>query len=83
MGLKGTTPKDKLSWYIKWFSSLVLITAMAIRASEGSNFLDTTLSLIGASGWFIVACIWKDRALLVLNSIALFILLSGLMQRIL
>jgi hypothetical protein len=30
-----------------------------------------------------VACIWKDRSLIALNSIALFILLSGLLQRIL
>ena len=81
MRLKDTTPKDGLSWYIKWISSLILISAMAVRASGGSNFLDTTLSLIGASGWFFVACIWGDRSLITLNAIAMFILFSGILQR--
>lgn len=81
MRLDKTTPKDGLSWYIKWMSSLFLITAMAIRSSNYSNFLDTILSFIGVLGWFCVACLWKDRALITLNAIGIFILLSGILQR--
>jgi hypothetical protein len=81
MRLEDTTPKDKLSWCIKWASSLFLIAAMAVRASEGSNFLDNVLSFVGATGWFCVACMWRDRSLITLNAIAMFILLSGILQR--
>ena len=77
-----STPKDGLSWYIKWVSSGFLIAAMVIRATEMSNLLDNILSLIGAMGWFWVACLWKDRSLITLNSIAIFILLCGVLQRI-
>ena len=77
-----STPKDGLSWYIKWISSGFLIAAMAIRATDTSNFLDNVLSLVGATGWFWVACLWKDRSLVALNSIAMFILLSGILQRL-
>ena len=80
MRLDETTPKDSLSWYIKWLSSSFLIAAMAIRASDGSNFIDTLLSFTGAFGWFCVACLWKDRALITLNAIGMFILFSGLLQ---
>ncbi len=81
MRLEDTTPKDKLSWCIKWAASLCLIAAMAIRASDGSNYLDTLLSFVGVTGWFCVACIWRDRALITLNAIGMFILLSGILQR--
>ena len=81
MRLEDTTPKDGLSWYLKWLASFALIAAMMVRASEGSNFLDTVLSLVGVSGWFCVACLWRDRALITLNAIGVFILCSGLLKR--
>ena len=81
MRLSRTTPKDSLSWYVKWLSSLLLIAAMSIRASGGSNFIDTLLSFTGALGWFCVACLWKDRALITLNAIGIFILFNGILQR--
>lgn len=76
------TPKQGLSWYVKWISSLFLISAMVVRSIELSNFLDMLLSLTGVAGWFWVACLWKDRALLVLNSLAIFILVIGILQRL-
>ena len=81
MQLEDTTPKDKLSWCVKWTSSFFLIAAMAVRASDGSNLLDNVLSLIGATGWLCVAYLWRDRSLITLNAIAMFILLSGILQR--
>jgi|TARA_R110000822_G_scaffold136512_1_gene273999 hypothetical protein len=55
---------------------------MVVRSTELSNFLDMVLSLMGVMGWFWVACLWKDRALLVLNSLAIFILVIGILQKI-
>jgi hypothetical protein len=76
------TPKQGLSWYVKWIASLFLISSMVVRSTELSNFLDMVLSLMGVMGWFWVACLWKDRALLVLNSLAIFILVIGILQKI-
>lgn len=73
------TPKQGLSWYVKWIASLFLIAAMVVRSIDASNFLDIVLSLAGVAGWFWVGWLWKDRALLVLNSLAIFILLAGIL----
>lgn len=55
---------------------------MVIRAADISNTLDTVLSLFGCLGWLFVAFAWKDRALIMLNSIASFILLTGLLTKL-
>ena len=77
---KSATPKQDLSWYVKWISSSFLIAALAVRSTHGFPFIDLCLSLIGVSGWLWVGLLWKDRALIILNAIAVFILLSGLIR---
>ena len=77
---KSATPKQDLSWYIKWTASVFLICAFAVRSSQLYPFIDLCLSLIGVSGWLWVGLLWKDRALIILNGIAVFILLSGLIR---
>ena len=78
---KSATPKYTLDWYVKWASSTVLLTAMAVRSAGVSNTLDTALSFIGCLGWLFVSFAWKDRALIMLNAAACFILLTGLMVK--
>lgn len=75
---KSATPKQDLSWYVKWTASMVLLCAFAVRSTQQFPFLDICLSLVGVSGWLWVGLLWKDRALVMLNGIAVFILLSGL-----
>ena len=41
---------------------------------------DQILSLIGCAGWTVVGFLWKDRALIVLNAIIVFALMSGLVR---
>jgi hypothetical protein len=77
---KSATPKQDLSWYVKWVASSFLIAAFAVRSTQGFHFLDLCLSLVGVSGWLWVGLLWKDRALIILNAIAVFILLSGLIR---
>ena len=66
-----------LDWYIKWIASVILIVAMMLRTTQEYMFLDLTLSCIGAFGWLCVGVIWKDRALIILNTVATTILLYG------
>ena len=80
---KSATPKQTVDWYIKWTASIVLLTAMVVRSAGLSNTLDTILSFIGCLGWLFVAFICKDRALILLNGIACFILLTGIFTKVL
>ncbi len=77
---KSATPKQDLSWYVKWIASAFLICAFAVRSSQLYPFLDLCLSLVGVTGWLWVGLLWKDRALIILNGIAVFILLTGFIR---
>jgi len=77
---KSATPKQDLSWCVKWVASVILLCAFAFRSTQQFPFVDLCLSLVGVSGWLWVGLLWKDRALVLLNGIAVFILLSGLIN---
>ena len=69
-------------WLLKWASSLLLIAGMA---STSANLypLNMYFHLTGTMGWLAVALIWHDRSLTVLNSVAGFIFLSGIINSLL
>lgn len=75
---KSATPKGDLSWYVKWASSLIIVSAMSLRGIEGMQFYDLTLSIVGVTGWLWVGLLWKDRALIILNALGLMFLLKNL-----
>jgi hypothetical protein len=79
---KSATPKYTIDWYIKWISSIILLSAMMVRSNPELTVYDQGLSLIGCFGWLLVALIWKDRALIILNAAAVIILGSGLINTI-
>ena len=79
---KSATPKYTFDWYVKWVSSVLLLTAMAIRAAQYDPFLDLCLSLTGMIGWIYVSLVWKDRAMIMLNGVATFILAMGLLNHL-
>jgi hypothetical protein len=89
--VKSATPKQDLSWYIKWISSFFVLSAVMMRSATGDSpevianlrLADQILSLIGCAGWTVVGFLWKDRALIVLNAIIVFALLSGLVRNFL
>ena len=66
-----------VDWYIKWIATVFVLTGMALRTTQEHMFADIIVSLIGAIGWMIVAIMWKDRALTLLNVVATLILLYG------
>ena len=77
---KSATPKQDLSWYVKWISSTILLTGLSIRGLDGLQVVDLILSIIGVTGWLWVGLLWKDRALILLNGIGLALLLRTLVQ---
>ena len=79
---KSATPKYTLDWYIKWIASIFVLVAMSIRGVEGLQLYDLILSIIGITGWLVVAALWEDRALIMLNSVGLLLLLKNLVTTI-
>lgn len=79
---KSVTPKGDITWYVKWFSSIIVLMAIAIRSSGvvELQWLDILFSLIGACGWLFVSLRWNDRALILLHSVVSFMLTLGLLK---
>ena len=75
---KSATPKYTLDWYIKWVSSIFILAAMSMRGVEGLQLSDLILSIVGVAGWLVVSAICEDRALIMLNSFGLVLLLRNL-----
>ena len=73
------TPTHTLDWYIKWIASIILVGGV-ILTSNNIYPLNLMVHAIGMFGWFIVAIIWNDRALLVINAVSLALLLNGLVS---
>ena len=74
--------KESIAWYLKWFSSIVIVIAMSMRATAEVQYqiYDLWISTFGVFGWLGVSLLWKDRALIMLNAVGLLILLSGILK---
>ena len=79
--VKSATPKYTIDWYLKWFSSLVVLSAMSIRGIEDLIYWDLILSIIGITGWLAVSVLWKDRALILLNGVGLIMFMNTLFTK--
>jgi len=75
--LNKQTPTHTIDWYIKWIASVILVGGV-ILTSNNIYPLNLMVHAVGMFGWFIVAIIWNDRALLVVNAVSLALLLNGL-----
>ena len=75
---KSATPKYTWDWYLKWVSSILVLGAMSIRGIPELQQTDLILSILGITGWVGVSIAWKDRALIMLNSVGLLFLLRNL-----
>ena len=77
---KTLTPKrehNPFSWWLKWASSLVLIVAM-IATTNNLYPYNMFLQFVGIGGWLWVSIIWNDRALIVVNAVAVAIFMNGI-----
>tara|TARA_R110001599_G_scaffold192535_1_gene388052 strand:- start:31 stop:288 length:258 start_codon:yes stop_codon:yes gene_type:complete len=77
--LKKTTPHKTKDWYLKWAASIILIIGMLFTANNIYP-LNLFFHVVGLGGWFIVAMIWNDRALIVINAVSIAILMNGLLH---
>ena len=78
--LDKQTPTYTLDWYIKWIASIILVVGV-ILTSNNIYPLNLIVHAIGMFGWFIVAIIWNDRALLVINAVSLVLLIKNLWHK--
>ena len=76
--IKKVTPKGDLSWYVKWVSVFLILFATVARSVGTLPQYDMWFGLFGTIGWAWVGYLWHDRALLVLNSILVTLLVIGL-----
>ena len=58
---KKVTPKGDLSWYVKWFSSFLILMAVVYR-SIGLHEYDMWFSIFGTAGWFWVCLLYTSDA---------------------
>src|SRR6056300_1097071 len=77
---KSATPKYTIDWYIKLITLSILFISKGNWSNPDLSIFDQSFSLLGTFGWLIVALIWKDRALIILNTAAVIILGSGLIS---
>ena len=75
---KSATPKQTLDLYVKWIASICVLAVMSMRGIEGLQLYDLTISVVGIILWLWVSIIWKDRALIILNSFGLLLLVRNL-----
>jgi hypothetical protein len=73
------TPTFTLDWYIKWFSSVIILIGMVLTSNQIFP-LNLMFSMVGSIGWLIVALIWHDRSIMIINASAIMIMSNGLIQ---
>ena len=77
---KSATPKYTLDWYVKWVASVFVLAGMSMRGIDGLQLYDLSVSLVGIALWLWVSVLWKDRALILLNSAGLLFLIRNLIM---
>lgn len=75
-------PKYTLDWYLKWAACILLLVAMSIRGVDGFYMHDLVLSIVGVFLWLAVSILWNDRALILLNSVGLVLMVKNLFATI-
>ena len=81
--VETATPSSGMDWYIKWFSSIMILTSLAFRAADGEwKMFDLVFGTIGVMGWTVVSIMWRDRALIMLNVVSLMMLIVGILNNV-
>ena len=75
--ISKVTPLHDLSWYVKWVSSIIIISGM-ILSSLNLYPYNLFVHVVGVTGWLWVGFLWHDRALIVVNAVAIAIFILGI-----
>jgi len=72
---------ENFDWYLKWVASTFVLISLAMR-SAGIDYrmYDLMFGLVGMGLWLWVSIIWKDRALIMLNAVSGFMLLTTILR---
>ena len=71
--------ESKTSFYLKWFSNLVIIVA-AISLSFGYPELGRFLFLVGSICWLIMGILWREASLWSMNVVLVTIYVIGYLK---
>ena len=63
---------------IKWVSSVLIIISMILTASGDYHPWNLYIAVPATVGWVIVSFCWKDKSLILMNTIALTIYMLGI-----
>ena len=63
---------------IKWISSVLIIISMILTASGEYHPYNLYIAVPATIGWVIVSFCWKDKSLILMNTIALTIYMLGI-----
>ena len=77
--IKKVTPLHDLSWYVKWISSLFVMTAWMLSSANLYPY-NIMIQIVGVAGWLWVGYLWHDRAIIVLNAMGVMFLGIGLIK---
>ena len=76
--VRKVTPLHDATWYVKWVSVFFVCVAVLCRSvEEVPKIYDVLFSMIGTAGWLWVGFRWHDRALIILNTVLLAMLVSS------
>lgn len=68
-------------YYLKWIATVFVLIAVACRSvDEIPKIWDIGFSWIGTGMWLVVSIAWKDRALILLNSVISFMLFVAILR---
>ncbi len=76
-----TTPLHTKDWYLKWVASIILLVGMILTA-QNIYPINLFVNITGLIGWLIVAILWNDRALIVINAVGVSIYANGIVSYI-
>ena len=79
---KTFTPLHTKDWYLKWIASVILIVGIVLTAQNVFPY-NLYVSIIGLTLWLIVAIMWNDRALIVINAVSVALYANGIVSYLL
>lgn len=71
-----------IDWYLKWIAT-ALICVGALLISLDIYPIGPIISNVGTFTWLIVSIMWREKSLIVVNTVVFVIYTSGLLYKLL
>ena len=74
---------ENFNWYVKWAATVCILVSVVFRqAGVEWRLFDLMAGTLGTLLWMWVSIMWKDRSLIVLNSVMSIMLASALLREL-